>query len=127
MGKPFKLESGELSNLEVIYETYGAINSNGNNCILICHALTGDHHAAGTHESSEKPGWWNHLIGPGKPIDTERFFVVCSSCLGACGGTTGPTSQTPDSLNQTYGMDFPDFTIKDMINAQKSFVGSSWG
>ena len=122
LGKPFKLESGELSNLQVIYETYGAINSNGNNCILICHALTGDHHAAGTHESSEKPGWWNHLIGPGKPIDTERFLVVCSSCLGACGGTTGPTSQTPDSLNQTYGMDFPDFTIKDMINAQKALL-----
>lgn len=119
---PFKLDDGELGHLEIVYETYGRINESGSNAILICHALTGDHHAAGYRQNQQKPGWWNHLIGPGKPIDTNLFFVVCSNCLGACGGSTGPTSPRPDDPNQLYGMDFPDYSINDMIRAQRSLV-----
>lgn len=74
LSEPFKLENGELSNLEIAYESYGSLNQERTNCILLCHALTGDHHAAGYHEGDEKPGWWNHLIGPGKPIDTNIFL-----------------------------------------------------
>ena len=122
LSEPFKLENGELSNLEIAYESYGSLNQERTNCILLCHALTGDHHAAGYHEGDEKPGWWNHLIGPGKPIDTNIFFVVCSNCLGACGGSTGPASKSFDDTSRTYGMDFPDFTIKDMIRAQKALL-----
>ncbi len=122
LSEPFKLENGELSNLEIAYESYGSLNQERTNCILLCHALTGDHHAAGYHEGDEKPGWWNHLIGPGKPIDTNIFFVVCSNCLGACGGSTGPASKSFDDTSRIYGMDFPDFTIKDMIRAQKALL-----
>ena len=122
LSKPFKLENGELSNLEIAYESYGSLNQDRTNCILLCHALTGDHHAAGYHEGDEKPGWWHHLIGPGKPIDTNIFFVVCSNCLGACGGSTGPASKSFEDTSRIYGMDFPDFTIKDMICAQKALL-----
>ena len=122
LSEPFKLENGELSSLEIAYESYGSLNQERTNCILLCHALTGDHHAAGYHEGDEKPGWWNHLIGPGKPIDTNIFFVVCSNCLGACGGSTGPASKSFDDTSKIYGMGFPDFTIKDMIRAQKALL-----
>mgnify|MGYP001231897608 FL=1 len=122
LSEPFKLENGELSNLELVYESYGSLNKERTNCILLCHALTGDHHAAGYHEGDEKPGWWNHLIGPGKPIDTNIFFVVCSNCLGACGGSTGPASNSFENISKIYGMDFPDFSIKDMIRAQKALL-----
>ncbi len=122
LSEPFKFKNGELSNLEIAYESYGSLNQERTNCILLCHALTGDHHAAGYHEGDEKPGWWNHLIGPGKPIDTNIFFVVCSNCLGACGGSTGPASKSFEDTTRIYGMDFPDFTIKDMIRAQKALL-----
>ena len=122
LSEPFKFKNGELSNLEIAYESYGSLNQERTNCILLCHALTGDHHAAGYHEGDEKPGWWNHLIGPGKPIDTNIFFVVCSNCLGACGGSTGPASKSFEDTTRSYGMDFPDFTIKDMIRAQKALL-----
>ena len=119
----FSLENGHLEELEIVYETYGELNESRSNGILICHALTGDHHAAGYHhEDDQKPGWWHHLIGPGKPIDTNVFFVVCSNCLGACGGTTGPATPRPNNEELNYGMTFPDFTIKDMIRAQKTLV-----
>jgi homoserine O-acetyltransferase len=123
--KPFSLEGGELEELELVYETYGELNDDGTNCVLVCHALTGDHHAAGYHtDKSEKPGWWHHLIGPDKPIDTNLFFVVCSNCLGACSGSTGPATHHPQFPEKTYGMTFPDFTIADMILAQKLLLES---
>jgi homoserine O-acetyltransferase len=122
---PLVLENGKLDEFELRYETYGKLNENGTNCVLICHALTGDHHAAGYHnDKNQKPGWWHHLIGPGKPIDTNLFFVVCSNCLGACSGSTGPASPFPQSPSETYGMRFPDFTIADMILAQKLLLKS---
>lgn len=123
--KPFSLQDGELEELELVYETYGELSDDGTNCVLICHALTGDHHAAGYHaETSKKPGWWHHLIGPGKPIDTDLFFVVCSNCLGACSGSTGPATPKPQFPEKAYGMTFPDFTIADMIFAQKLLLES---
>ena len=89
----FALEGGHLNGFTLAYETYGELNSEGDNAILICHALTGDHHVAGVYsESDTKPGWWNHVVGPGKPIDTNKFFVICSNCLGACRGSTGPST-----------------------------------
>ena len=97
----------------MVYECYGKLNSNNTNAILICHALSGDHHAAGYH-SAEDPhsGWWNNLIGPGKPIDTNRFFVICTNNLGGFQGSTGPASINP-ATNQPYGPDFPMVTVED--------------
>ena len=89
--QPFKMERGTLDDFTLAYETYGELNSSSNNAVLICHALTGDHHVAGIYsENDKKPGWWNHVVGPGKAIDTNKFFVICSNCLGACKGSTGP-------------------------------------
>jgi homoserine O-acetyltransferase len=114
----FALEGGHLNGFTLAYETYGELNSDGDNGILICHALTGDHHVAGVYsESDTKPGWWNHVVGPGKPIDTNKFFVICSNCLGGCRGSSGPS--TISSNDELYGADFPDFSIGDMVRAQK--------
>ena len=114
----FALEGGHLNGFTLAYETYGDLNSQGDNAILICHALTGDHHVAGVYsESDTKPGWWNHVVGPGKPIDTNKFFVICSNCLGACRGSTGPS--TMSSEDELYGANFPDLSIGDMVRAQK--------
>ena len=89
----FAVDGGYLNGFTLAYETYGELNAEGNNAILICHALTGDHHVAGVYsEKDSKPGWWNHVVGPNKPIDTNKFFVICSNCLGACRGSTGPSS-----------------------------------
>ena len=117
--EPFSFFNGEsISNLTIRYETYGTLNTEKNNAIIICHALSGDHHCAGIHEDAKKPGWWDNIIGPGKPIDTEKYFVICSNCLGGCQGTTGPASIDPKT-NNPYTLDFPRLTIADMVKAQK--------
>jgi homoserine O-acetyltransferase len=117
---PLKLQSGKsLAPIDVAYETYGEINEAGDNVVLICHALTGNAHVAGYHSSTDKkPGWWEIMIGPGKAIDTNKYFVICSNFLGGCSGTTGPSSVNPET-GKPYGLDFPIFTIGDMVNVQK--------
>lgn len=115
---PFLLESGEILNgVTIAYETYGKLNADRNNAILVCHALTGDAHAAGFHDGEKKPGWWDSVIGPGKAFDTGRYFVICSNVLGGCKGSTGPSSVNP-ATNRPYGAAFPVITIRDMVNAQ---------
>ena len=119
-----KLSSGKtLSNVELAYETYGDLNSAKSNAILVCHALTGDAHAAGkyTNDKEEKPGWWNMVIGPGKALDTDKYFVICSNVLGGCKGSTGPASINPKT-NKVYALDFPIITIEDMVHAQKKLI-----
>ena len=113
---------GNLENVEIAYETYGKLNSDKSNCILICHAITGDSHVA-KHNEKDLPGWWEIMVGPGKPIDTNKFFVVCSNVLGGCRGTTGPNSKNPKT-NNYYGADFPVITIKDMVLLQKILIDS---
>ncbi len=117
------LDCGQiLDGHELIYETYGTLNREKNNAVLACHALSGDHHAAGFHSADDKkPGWWDSCIGPGKAIDTDRFFVVCSNNLGGCRGSTGPLSTNP-STNKHYGPDFPIVTCKDWVNSQKMLM-----
>ena len=118
--EPFEMENGSLEKFELRYETYGELNSTGTNAILICHALTGDHHVAGVYSKDDgQPGWWNHVVGPGKAIDTNDFFVVCSNC-GLRKGSTGPASENLVTPGKAYGMLFPDLTIKDMVRAQKN-------
>jgi homoserine O-acetyltransferase len=107
-----------LPSFEMMYETYGQLNAQRDNAILICHALSGDHHAAGYHSMEDrKPGWWDTCIGPGKPIDTNKFFVVCPNNLGGCKGTTGPMSTNPET-NKAYGPDFPIVTVRDWVRSQ---------
>lgn len=116
--EPFQLDSGDVLNgFELVYETYGELNSEASNAVLICHALTGDHHAAGYHQGAEKPGWWNVAIGPGKPVDTNRFFVVSVNNIGGCKGSTGPLSINP-ATGEPYGRDFPIVTIQDWVRSQ---------
>ncbi|MEO0794517.1 MAG: homoserine O-acetyltransferase [Verrucomicrobiota bacterium] len=104
------------------YESYGRLNERKDNAILICHALSGDHHAAGAYTITDrKTGWWNNMIGPGKPIDTNEYFVICSNCLGGCQGSTGPASPNP-STGHNYNLDFPVVTIRDMVRAQKLLI-----
>ena len=120
----FVLESGRtLEDITIAYETYGELNNDKSNAILICHALTGDAHAAGWHEGSKKPGWWEIIIGPGKVIDSEKYFIICSNVLGGCKGTTGPSSINPKT-GKEYALDFPVITIKDMVDVQKSLIDS---
>ncbi|WP_299526160.1 homoserine O-acetyltransferase [uncultured Methanobrevibacter sp.] len=120
--EPIELECGKtLDNITVAYETYGELNKEKDNAILICHALSGDAHAAGWHEGDKKPGWWEIVIGPGKALDSEKYFIICSNVLGGCKGTTGPTSINPKT-GKEYGLDFPVITIKDMVNVQKKLI-----
>ncbi|MBO8168364.1 MAG: homoserine O-acetyltransferase [Thermoanaerobacteraceae bacterium] len=114
-----QLECGtRFGPVTVAYETYGELNDRGDNCILVLHALTGDAHVAGWHsEEDRKPGWWHDLIGPGRALDTGKYFVVCSNVLGGCYGTTGPPSINPDT-GKFYGPDFPVITIRDMVKVQ---------
>lgn len=122
--EPFELESGKsLDSITIAYETYGKLNKDKTNAILICHALTGDAHAAGWHEGSKKPGWWEIIIGPGKVLDSEKYFIICSNVLGGCKGTTGPSSINPKTKEE-YGIDFPVITIKDMVDVQKLLIDS---
>lgn len=117
--KPFHFESGgSIPELSLRYETYGRLNVAKDNAILICHALTGDHHCAGVHNVDErKQGWWNFMVGPGKPIDTTKYFVICSNVLGGCQGSTGPGSINPET-GKRYNLDFPKLTLRDMVRAQ---------
>ena len=101
------LESGErLGPVTLAYETYGALNPEKSNAILVLHALSGDAHAAGFHPGDNEPGWWDNMIGPGKAFDTEKYFVICSNVIGGCKGSTGPSSLNPKT-NKPYGLDFP--------------------
>jgi homoserine O-acetyltransferase len=116
------LDNGKkLKDVNIAYETYGKLNPEKSNAILICHALTGDAHAAGLHSGESKAGWWDTLIGPGKTIDTDRYFVICSNVLGGCKGSTGPSSVNPET-GKEYGTSFPFITIKDMVKTQKELV-----
>ena len=121
--EPFVLASGDvLPGYELIVETYGTLNNAGNNAVLICHALSGNHHAAGRHSAEDrKPGWWDNLIGPGKPIDTNRFFVVSLNNLGGCDGSTGPNNINPASGSQ-WGPDFPEVVVEDWVNSQRALA-----
>ncbi|MDO8963538.1 MAG: homoserine O-acetyltransferase [Coriobacteriia bacterium] len=122
------LASGRtLDRVEVAYETYGTLDPDGANAILICHALSGDAHVAGVRPGEDpetaKPGWWDLMVGPGKTIDTDRFFIVCSNVLGGCSGTTGPSSIDP-ATGAPYGMRFPLITIEDMVDVQARLLDS---
>lgn len=117
------LESGiEFAPVTVTYETYGILNKNKDNAILILHALSGDAHAAGYHSAEDKkPGWWDDMIGPGKAFDTNKYFIISSNFLGGCGGTTGPSSISPET-GKPYGISFPIITIEDMVKVQKKLI-----
>jgi homoserine O-acetyltransferase len=116
------LESGQkLENVTLAYETYGRLNAEKNNAILIEHAFSGDAHAAGLHEGETAPGWWDNMIGPGKAFDTNRYFVVCSNMIGGCKGSTGPSSTDPRT-GKPYGLRFPVITVADMIEAQRHLI-----
>ena len=110
-----------LSPVDVAYETYGELDENKANAILVIHAFSGDAHAAGISRETGKPGWWDSMIGPGKGFDTDKYFVICSNVLGGCRGTTGPTSTNP-ATGKPYAMDFPVITMPDMVRLQKMFL-----
>ncbi|HQP10376.1 MAG TPA: homoserine O-acetyltransferase [Candidatus Omnitrophota bacterium] len=113
------LKSGEkLGPITLAYETYGELNKDRSNAVMIYHALTGDAHVAGYHQGDKKPGWWDIMVGPGKAFDTNKYFIICSNVLGGCKGTTGPSSINPET-GKPYGLSFPFVTIEDMVAAQK--------
>ncbi len=115
---PLLLDSGaSLSPITIGYETYGTLNADASNAILICHALTGDQYVMSTHPLTGKPGWWTRMVGSGKPVDPDRHFIICSNVLGSCLGTTGPATIDP-ATNAPYAMSFPVITIRDMVRAQ---------
>lgn len=117
-----RLESGEeLGPLALAYETYGKLNDQKSNAVLLLHALSGDAHAAGYHENEKEPGWWDTMIGPGKALDTDKYFVMCSNVIGGCKGSTGPSSINPET-KRPYGLTFPIITIRDMVDAQLQLV-----
>jgi len=119
--EPLELElGGRLPEVTVVYETYGRLNEAGDNVVLVCHALSGDSHVA-RHGEADDPGWWDIVVGPGKPIDTGRYFVICPNILGGCRGTTGPNSINP-ATGRRYGPDFPTITIGDMVQVQSRLI-----
>jgi homoserine O-acetyltransferase/O-succinyltransferase len=120
--KPLRLDAGvDLAPLQIAYQTYGALNEAKSNAILVCHALTGDQHVANVHPVTGKPGWWESLIGPGRIIDTEKYFVICANVVGGCLGTTGPASVNP-ATGKPYALDLSVITIADMVRAQAMLV-----
>jgi homoserine O-acetyltransferase len=119
---PLALAGGsQLAPVDVAFETYGTLNADRSNAVFVCHALTGDAHAAGLHEGASRPGWWDNLIGPGKPLDTDRFFVVCANLLGGCRGTTGPSSTNPRT-GRAYGLEFPLLTVGDLVEVHRALL-----
>ena len=122
LDKPLSLDAGgTLAPLTIAYQTYGRLDADRANAVLVCHALTGDQHVANVHPVTGKPGWWSTMIGPERPIDTDRFFVICSNVVGGCLGTTGPASPDPGT-GRPYGLDLPVVTIRDMVRAQAMLV-----
>ncbi len=123
LDQPLLLQCGKtLRQHQLIYETYGTLNADGSNALLVCHALSGDHHAAGIHSRDDKkPGWWDSCIGPGKAMDTDKYFIVSSNNIGGCRGSTGPLSTDPET-GQIFGPDFPLVTCKDWVNSQKMLM-----
>lgn len=119
--QPLSLElGGQLTEVTVAYETYGRLNTHRDNAVLICHALSGDSHVA-RHDEQDDPGWWDVMVGPGKPIDTNRYFVICPNVLGGCRGTTGPNTLRPGT-DRPYGAEFPTITIGDIVEVQRRLV-----
>jgi homoserine O-acetyltransferase len=116
--QPLRLDAGvDLAPFQIAYQTYGTLNAARSNAVLLGHALTGDQHVANVHPVTGKPGWWETMVGPGKPIDTNRYFVICTNVIGACMGSTGPASVNPQT-GQPWGLNFPVITIRDMVRAQ---------
>ncbi|MGB3581801.1 MAG: homoserine O-acetyltransferase [Roseiarcus sp.] len=119
---PLRMDSGAtLAPLTIAYQTYGALNAAKSNALLVCHALTGDQHVGNLHPVTGRPGWWETMVGPGRPFDTDRFFVICPNVLGGCMGSTGPASINPET-GEPYGLDFPIVTIADMVRAQALLI-----
>lgn len=117
-----KLASGSvLENFKLAFKTFGLLNKSKSNAILICHALTGDQYVSGHNPITERDGWWSRMVGPDKPIDTNKFFVICSNALGGCSGSTGQ-KQKKDNEDVIYGGSFPSITIKDMVGAQVKLI-----
>ncbi len=120
--RPLAMDCGvTLGQWQIAYQSYGQLNADRSNAVLVCHALTGDQHVANPNPVTGKPGWWDVLIGPGRPIDTDRFFVICTNVIGGCLGSSGPASLNP-STGKVYGLDFPLVTIRDMVRAQSLLV-----
>ena len=120
--EPLQLDAGvALAPWQIAYQTYGTLNAARSNAVLVCHALTGDQHVANAHPVTGKAGWWDTMVGPGLPIDTERFFVICANVLGGCMGTSGPASANP-ATGRPWGLDFPLVTIRDMVRAQAALL-----
>ena len=116
------LASGSvLNSFKLAYKTFGTLNQNKTNAILVCHALTGDQYVTGQNPITGRDGWWSRMVGPNKPIDTNKFFIICTNVLGGCTGSTGPKEQIPNS-KKIYGRDFPTITIKDIVNAQAKLL-----
>jgi homoserine O-acetyltransferase len=119
---PVRLDCGlDLAPFQIAYQTYGELDADKANAVLVCHALTGDQHVANRHPVTGAEGWWRTMIGPGRPIDTDRFFVICANVLGACMGTTGPASTNP-ATGKAWGLDFPMVTVPDMVRAQAKLI-----
>jgi homoserine O-acetyltransferase len=122
LDRPLRLDSGaRLDQVDVAFETYGRLDENKANAVLVCHALTGDQYVASTHPVTGKPGWWSSMVGPGRPLDPDRYFIICVNVLGGCMGSTGPSSIDP-ATGQPYGLTFPVITIADMVRAQAMLV-----
>jgi homoserine O-acetyltransferase len=122
LSRPLRLDSGrQLAPYRIAYKTYGTLNNAKSNAVLVTHALTGDQYVASRHPVTGKPGWWETMVGPGKPIDTNRFFVICPNVLGGCMGSTGPASINPET-GKAWGLDFPVITIGDMVEAQVPLI-----
>src|SRR6516162_3454842 len=124
--EPLALDCGvSLGPYAIAYQTYGRLNADKSNAVLVCHALTGDQYVAEPHPITGKPGWWEAVVGPGRPVDTDRFFVICANVLGGCMGSTGPRSPRDDADGaepSPWGIDFPPVTIRDMVRAQKRLI-----
>jgi homoserine O-acetyltransferase len=122
VSKPLKLDCGKtINDFPLAYETYGTLNENKDNAILVFHALTGDQFVTGTNPVTNKEGWWVTAVGPGKAIDTNKYFVICANVIGGCMGSWGPSNNNKET-NQPYGLDFPVITIKDIVKAQESLL-----
>ena len=122
MDQPLKLDCGiDLAPFQIAYQTYGELNADRSNAILVCHALTGDQHVNNVHPVTGKPGWWDTMVGQGRPLDPSNYFIICSNVIGGCMGSTGPASTNP-ATGKLWGLDFPMITIPDMVRAQTMLI-----